>query len=154
QAGTVVVSLQNGVDNVERLRRRTGVEAVAAVVYAAVAMTEPGVVQHSGRGDLIVGNPPGQDHDLHGPSEMFSRAGVPCTVSGDTAGELWRKLVMNCAYNALSALTGARYGRIGGDTGARRILADLVEETVAVARAAGIRLPDAADLTAAAIRLG
>src|SRR5262245_12078003 len=50
-ADSLVVSLQNGVDNVERIRAATPIEAAAAVVYVAAEMTTPATVKHAGRGD-------------------------------------------------------------------------------------------------------
>src|SRR5690606_4326778 len=52
--GAVAVSLQNGVDNVERMRG-AGLDALGAVVYVAAAMAGPGHLRHSGRGDLVIG---------------------------------------------------------------------------------------------------
>jgi 2-dehydropantoate 2-reductase len=152
--GAVVVSLQNGVDNVERIRAAAGIDALAAVVYVAAAMTGPGRVRHSGRGDLIVGRPGGgRRAEAERVAALFARAGVPCLVSDNVAGELWAKMAMNCAFNAVSALGRAKYGRIVSDPRAREVLRRAVEETEAVARAGGVRLPDA-DLVAAAFRLG
>ena len=51
----IVMSLQNGVDNVERMRRHFSNPVVPAAVYVAVAMAAPGCVRHSGRGDLTIG---------------------------------------------------------------------------------------------------
>jgi 2-dehydropantoate 2-reductase len=144
--GAVVVSLQNGVDNVERIRRAAGFEAVPAVVYVAAEVTGPGVVKHTGRGDLILGQHP----EL---SSTFNRAGIPCRVSDNIEGELWAKLVMNCAYNAISAVTQERYGRIATNQFTRPLIRQIVEETLAVATAAGVRMPDT-DLVAAAWTLG
>src|SRR5205823_1497269 len=59
--GTVVISLQNGVDNVERIYSAAKIEAIPAVVYVASAMIAPGHVKHSGRGDLIIGELQGHD---------------------------------------------------------------------------------------------
>ena len=50
-----VVSLQNGVDNARRMRAAGGIDALAAVVYVACSMPEPGVLRHAGRGDLLIG---------------------------------------------------------------------------------------------------
>lgn len=151
--GAIVLSLQNGVDNVERIRAAAGIDALAAVVYVAAAMTGPGRVRHSGRGDLIVGRPGGSRDDAERVAALFARAGVPCLVSDNVEGELWAKMAMNCAFNAVSALGRAKYGRIVGDPRAREVLRRAVEETAAVARAGGVRLPDE-DLVAAAYRLG
>ena len=54
-AGTLVLSLQNGVDNVEQIRAAAGIEALPAVVYVAASVPEPGSIKHAGRGDLVIG---------------------------------------------------------------------------------------------------
>jgi 2-dehydropantoate 2-reductase len=152
--GVVVLSLQNGVDNVERIRAAAGIDALPAVVYVAAAMTGPGHVRHTGRGDLVVGDPRGgRRGELERVAALFARAGVPCAVSDNVLGELWAKMAMNCAFNAVSALGRAQYGRIVQDPRAREVLRRAVEETTAVARVSGVRLPDV-DLVEAAYRLG
>jgi 2-dehydropantoate 2-reductase len=86
--GVVVISLQNGVDNVERMYSAAHIDAIPAVVYVAVAMSAPGRVKHSGRGDLIVGHllEDGCRPDLASLSALFTRAGIPCRVSGEYRG--------------------------------------------------------------------
>ncbi len=141
---SVLVSLQNGVDNVERIHTSAGIRAVPAVVYVAAAMSGPGHVKHSGRGDLILGQVPGESGNrVEAIAAMFERAEVPCRVSPAIAADLWAKMVMNCAYNAISALTRARYGRIVQTPCTRDLMRRVVVETVAVARAAGVPLAEA-----------
>lgn len=150
-AGAIVVSLQNGVDNVERIRAAAGIDALPSVVYVAAAM-QPGRVKHSGRGDLIVGELRGsaQATSTAGPagqraervSALFAAAGVQCKVSGNIEGDLWTKLIMNCAGNAVTALGRASYGRAAKEPKTREVMSRLIEETVAVARAAGVNLPN------------
>jgi 2-dehydropantoate 2-reductase len=147
-SGAVVVSFQNGVDNVERIRAAANVEAIPAVVYVAVAMAAPGRVKHSGRGDLVIGNLLGsgeigerRPRDLHAIAAVFDRAGVPCRVSENVEAELWTKMIMNCAYNAISALSRAKYGALVRHPLTRNAMIQVTEEAVAVARAAGVRLP-------------
>jgi 2-dehydropantoate 2-reductase len=157
--GTVIISLQNGVDNVERVRAVADVDVIPAVVYVGAEMTEPGCVRHTARGDLIIGDLPPRDpgdearrRRLESLAALFARAEVPCRVSDNVEADLWVKLLINCAYNAISALTRSRYGRMASDPGAREVMRRVVEETVAVARAAGVRLTDV-DHVAAAWRL-
>jgi 2-dehydropantoate 2-reductase len=154
-SAAVVVSMQNGVDNAERIRAASGIHAVASVVYVAVAMAAPGQVKHSGRGDLILGRTAAGpvEVDLDAIARLFVRAGVPCRVSAEIRTELWTKMLMNCAYNAISALSHERYGRIAADAGARDLIRRLIEEAVAVARVEGVRL-DAGALANAAYQLG
>ncbi len=144
-----VISLQNGVDNVERIRSASNIDAFAAVVYVAAAMTAPGRVKHSGRGDLILGDLLGRAREdeprrrqLERLASLFERAGVPCRVSNNVRGELWLKMIINCAYNAISALGRAPYHRAGGNRWTRELMIKVTEEALEVARAAGVRLPD------------
>jgi 2-dehydropantoate 2-reductase len=143
-----LISLQNGVDNVERIRAAAGIDAFAAVVYVAAAMTAPGRVKHSGRGDLILGDLPGRAQNdarrrqVERIASLFERAGVPCRVSSNVEGELWLKMIINCAYNAISALGRAQYHRVGGNRWTRELMIKVTEEALEVARAAGVQLPD------------
>ena len=154
---TIVVSLQNGVDNVERIDFAAGIQAIPAVVYIAVEMVGLGRVKHSGRGDLIIGDPsPNHDatkSELAQIAATFTRAGVPCRVSADITGELWEKLIMNCAYNAISALSRTKYGRIARDPGTIEVMKRVVNEAVAVGNAAGVKL-SADKMFAAVLKLG
>ena len=144
-----LISLQNGVDNVERIRSAAEIDAFAAVVYVAAAMTAPGQVKHSGRGDLILGDLPGHAREdghrrrqLERIASLFVRAGVPCSISENVEGELWMKMIINSAYNAVSALGRAQYHRVGGNPWTRAVMVKVTEEALAVARAAGVRLPE------------
>ncbi len=144
-----VISLQNGVDNVERIRSAAKIDAFATVVYVAAAMTAPGRVKHSGRGDLILGDLPGfsdesgnRRRQLDRMAGLFEHAAIPCRVSENVQGELWMKMIINCAYNAISALGRARYHRVAGNPSTRKLMIDVVEEALTVARAAGVRLPE------------
>lgn len=147
--GAVVVCLQNGVDGAERIRAATRIDAIPASVYVAAEMTAPGVVTHAGRGDLIIGDAPQRGgssdqrrRDIERVAHVFGRAGVPCRVSARIETDLWTKMVMNCAYNAISALTRTRYGRLVADPGTREVMRHAIEETVAVARGLGVEMPD------------
>jgi len=161
RAGAIVVSLQNGVENAAVIRealRDGGVAPLPAVlpsvVYVAAAMPQPGHLKHSGRGDLVIGT--GGDAALAPAvdrvAQLFARAGVPCRVSDNIDGELWLKLVWNCAGNAVSALGRATYGLAGSLEPVRRVMAAAAEEVAAVASAAGVRLPQT-DLVAMGFKL-
>jgi 2-dehydropantoate 2-reductase len=154
--GATILSLQNGADNVARIRAAAKLEALPAVVYVAAAMPGPGHVKHVGRGDLVIGDFGGnaaRQEEIARLAATFVRAGVPCRLSENIEGDLWTKLLMNCAYNAISALGQARYGRIAQNPWTRDLMKRVTEEGIAVARAAGVRLPNE-DLFAAGIKLG
>jgi 2-dehydropantoate 2-reductase len=154
--GAVVTSLQNGVDNVERIRSATGIEAIPAVVYVAAEMVAAGHLKHNGRGDLKIGDLLGRGRhrgQVDGLVALFTRAGIPCQASAGIEADLWTKMMMNCAYNAISALGQSRYGRLVADPRTREVMRQVVQEGVAVARAAGIQLAEA-ELLEATYRLG
>lgn len=150
--GAVVLSLQNGVDNAEKIRAAAGVQALPAVVYVAASLPEPGRVRHAGRGDLVLGDAPRQPAAEI--AATLERAGVPCRLTDNIQGELWQKLILNCASNAVTALSRAGYAAAARNPFTRQTMTQAVEETVNVARAAGVRLPvDSQELTANLLKL-
>jgi len=134
----IVISMQNGVDNAEQIRAASGLDALGAVVYVAASVPQAGSVKHVGRGDLVVGPRNARTEQIAG---LFERAGVPCRISENIEGELWTKLTWNCALNAVSALGRAKYGQIAANEEACKVVADVVHEVLAVARAANIHPP-------------
>ena len=137
-----VVCLQNGVDNAERVHAATNVVALSAAVYVAVSVPEPGRVKHLARGDLIIGPPTENVTQI---ANVFDRAGIPCRISENIEGELWVKLLRNCALNAISALGHAHYGEIAQNANAKQLMQNIVDEVLAVARAARVVMPGVHD---------
>lgn len=133
----LILSLQNGVNNAERLQALLGREVAPAVVYVATEMAGPGHVKHHGRGELVIG-PSAASDEL---AKLFADAGVPVRISDNVAGELWAKLILNCAYNALSAITQLPYGRLVQGEGVEEVMRDVVQECLAVAQGDGVTVP-------------
>ena len=151
----IVLSLQNGVENAERIARHVRQTVVPAVVYVATATPEPGLVKHHGRGDLVIGplvaaaaQDAGVAVSLDGIRQAFAAAGVPVTISANVVGELWSKLMVNCAYNAISGLAQAPYGELAALSSIRGLQHAVVAEVCAVASAVGVDLPLRESLTA------
>ena len=136
-SGTPVLSLQNGVDSAERLQVALGRPVVPAAVYVAVDLPAPGYVRHHGRGELVIGTGP-SSADI---AEMFSHAGIPTEVSENVTGVLWAKLILNCAYNALSAVAQLPYGHLMEIDGVPEIMRDVVAECLAVAKRSNVTVP-------------
>ncbi len=137
----VVLSLQNGVENADRLRALLPQEVIAAAVYVAVEMAGPGHVRHHGRGELVIERSKASD----GVARALIAAGVPTDISDNVRGALWTKLITNCVYNALSAITQLPYGRLVKGEGMTAVLRGLVDECAAVAKADGVTLPGDVD---------
>jgi 2-dehydropantoate 2-reductase len=147
-ADAVVVSLQNGVENAPTIAKHVRQVVVPAAVYVATALVEPGVVRHFGRGELVIGaldaaaaRDAAVNTALQDLKALFATAGVEVTISGDVMAELWTKLVTNCAYNAISGLAQATYGKVTSLPEVRAIQEAVVREVVALAQAEGVNLP-------------
>jgi 2-dehydropantoate 2-reductase len=137
----LVLSLQNGVENTNRLRAILPRGVLAAVVYIGTEMAGPGHVRHHGRGELVI-EPSSASDDI---VQAFIAAGVPTEISDNVRGELWAKLILNCAYNALSAITQLPYGRLVQGVGITDVMRDIVDECMAVAKADDVRIPGDVD---------
>jgi 2-dehydropantoate 2-reductase len=133
----IVLSLQNGVENAKRLQAKLLRTVYPAVVYVAAEMMGPGHLKHHGRGELVVG-PSAMSSEM---LEDFVKAGVPVRVSDNVVGELWAKLILNCAYNAISAITKLPYGPLFENEDARDLMRLVVRECLAVAQRESISLP-------------
>ena len=148
RSGATVLSLQNGVDNALRLQAslsdaasgiRDNVWVCPAVVYVAASMAGPGHVKHHGRGELVIGPSPHSD----ALADQMRVAQIPVQVSDQVTSALWSKLVINCAYNALSAITQRPYGVLFAAEGIPKVMRDLVDECLLVAAAMQIPItPD------------
>jgi 2-dehydropantoate 2-reductase len=137
-ARTSVLSMQNGVDNAARLSTVIGRHAIPVVVYVAVGMAGPGHVRHHGRGDLAIG-PSDSSTEI---AAVMTQAGLPSEVSERVFDALWAKLIINCAYNGLSAISQLPYGELIRHPNVLETMRSLYDECIAVAHADGIKTAD------------
>ncbi len=135
--GAVVLSMQNGVENAEIVRGELPHTVIPAVVYVATEMAGPGHLRHHGRGELVIGESDASAAIV----ADFAQAGVPVQVDANVMGALWAKLIVNCAYNALSAISQKTYGALVKVSGIADLMTIVVDECIAVARADGIAVP-------------
>jgi 2-dehydropantoate 2-reductase len=133
-----VLSMQNGVDNAARLSTVIGRHAIPVVVYVAVEMAGPGHVRHHGRGDLAIG----PSESSAAIASMMTAAGLPSEVSDRVFDALWTKLIINCAFNGLSAIAQLSYGELIRHPHVLETMRSLYDECINVARADGINFPD------------
>lgn len=143
----LVLSLQNGIGNAEILRAVLPQTVAATVVYVAVEMAGPGHVRHHGGGELLIERVAAADVV----AAVFASAGVPATLADEVRSAQWEKLIINCAYNALSAIARQPYGRLVAGVGVREVMQEVIAECCAVARAEGVAV--APDIVARAERI-
>ena len=104
---TIVLSLQNGVDNADKIRHIWKNHPVlAGVVYIASQLLGPGRIKHSAGGKIVFGG-----DEVHTATEaierLFCSAGIPSEVSSNIRAVQWRKLLWNAPFCAISCLTRA-----------------------------------------------
>lgn len=142
---TVVASLQNGLAADDILIPAFGRERVAGgVVYIAAALAAPGLVRHTGRNQrILLGElPRGRSARLEAVVAMLAGAGIDAELTEDITRARWDKFIFLVGLSATTALTGETIGAIRADADLRAFLRAAMEETVAVARARGLDLPE------------
>src|SRR5215218_8350688 len=133
-----ILSLQNGVDNPQRLRRLIGNPVIPTVVYVGSEMAGPGHVKHHGGGKLVIGASPESEVI----AQTLSAAAIETTIAEDIERTQWIKLTTNCAFNALSAVASIPYGPMLDVEGTKEVVASAIRECVMVAQACGLSMPE------------
>lgn len=133
---TMVLTLQNGVGNVQILEDAFGEERVIGGITNQGANVKGwGHVIHAGRGDTVIGK---KDRKVLGPireiARVFNKAGFPTKISKDINSIIWSKLIINVGINALTAITRLNNGRLLEYDGTRAVMKKLVAEAVKVAK--------------------
>jgi 2-dehydropantoate 2-reductase len=146
---TIVLTLQNGLDNVETIASVVGREAVlVGSVYVALQLVAPGVIVHAGgEGTIVFGELAGGPTErTRRVTEVFQRAGIPHEVSTDMPRVLWEKFLFIAGVGGVTALARSGIGPLLASAEGQRLLAASCAEVDAVARAEGVQLgPDAVD---------
>ena len=147
---SVVISLQNGVDNGELLAREYGEDRVmegAAYVFSTI--TAPGKIHQTGGPRRIVFGRLGGGASARGEAivDSMQQGGVTAHLSFDIRVELWNKFILICAVSGMTALTRRPLGEILGYDGTARMARDVMREVYQLALAMGIPLEPEADAT-------
>jgi 2-dehydropantoate 2-reductase len=142
---TAVISLQNGIDNEEKLAAALGAEHVAGgAAYIFAGISEPGVIRHTGGpARLVFGELDGRPSPrLDRFRAACERAGIKAEITADVQLALWTKYTFICAVAGLTAATRRPIGVIRETPAAWRLFRDILEEAATVGRAEGVALPD------------
>jgi 2-dehydropantoate 2-reductase len=145
QPETTLLSLQNGVDNEERIARLSGhPSGLGAVAYVVSAIKAPGLVaQTAGPGKIVLGElGGGESARTERLRDALQRAGIAAEVHPDIRAVLWQKFLFICAFSGVTALTRLPIGTVLADPATRALFRGTSEEVEAIARAIGIGLPD------------
>jgi 2-dehydropantoate 2-reductase len=142
---TVILSLQNGVDNADKIARLWGGDPVlAGVVYIASQLLKPGTIKHSAGGKIVFGEQDGQVRDATQVIErLLSLAEIPCEVDREIRNVQWRKLLWNAPFCAISCLIRATAKEIVESDSLTKLALDCMAEVREAATTQGVDLSPA-----------
>ena len=142
---TVVFSIQNGIDNHERIGEFFGIESViCAVAQISSVVESPGVIAHrSGNlARILFGEVDGKvSARCEQLLATFQNAGITAELHSDISVALWEKFIFICGASGLTALTRLTIGAILACPETKEFLLSVITEAAAVGRAAGVDLP-------------
>ncbi len=140
---TLILSLQNGIDNPAKLARVHGEQKVLpAVVYVGAQLSAPGVISHTTGGRIVFGRlDSGIDERLNVLEQTFIAGGIPCEANTEIRKVQWTKLLWNAPFCAISCLTHANTKQIVESPSLVKLAVDCMTEVQAAARLDQVDLP-------------
>lgn len=142
---TRLITVQNGVDSVERLAPILGADrVVGGIAFIATVIEQPGVIKHTSRFATIRFGRADRKPDapLSAFAEACQKAGLDVALSDDILVDLWRKFTFLVTMSAATAATRKGIGEVLGDAETRDFFLRVMAEVIAVGRAKGVNLPD------------
>ncbi|MCX5696047.1 MAG: 2-dehydropantoate 2-reductase [Candidatus Omnitrophica bacterium] len=139
---TSVLTLQNGIGNIEIISEAIGPERIiGGVTNLGATLLDVGKTKHAGKGETVIGRVDGKiTVEMRSIREIFNRAGLEMRISKDIKSLLWSKLIINVGINALTAITRLKNGRLTEFEGPRKIMREAVTEAVRIAKRKKIKL--------------
>jgi 2-dehydropantoate 2-reductase len=141
---TRVITLQNGVDSVERVAPVLGPDkTIAGTAYIATVIAEPGVISHTSKFAILrVGRVDGRpDEKLNAFAAAAKAANIDITVMPDMNSERWQKFIFLSSMAGVNCATRMPIGKVLADPDTRAFYRRLLEECFAVGKAKGVNLP-------------
>jgi 2-dehydropantoate 2-reductase len=138
---TLVLSLQNGVDNVQKIQRLLlHGHAHGGVAYISSRITAPGEITEVGGFQRIVlgSSSPPLDSRIRAVHEGFLRSGVKCDIQEDINKELWKKFIFIASMGAMTALSRLTHGEILSNPRTLSLTFDAMREIQAIAWKLGV----------------
>lgn len=137
---TKVLTLQNGLGNLEFLREWRGRSTFGATTTMGALLLSPGIVHISGIGTTVIGADldPDTAADM---SAMFNIAGIRSRITDNVEGEIWVKAIVNASINPITAVLRVANGRLLESGIVSRLMSEICLEGETVARSTGITLP-------------
>lgn len=136
---TIFLSLQNGLDNIERISKQISSEnIIAGITTHGAFFSKPGVIKHTGTGITVLGELSGKKTEhVESIVKLFSEAGIKTEVSKNILKEIWSKAIINSSINPLTAIFRCKNGYLLKNPILERVLEIICKESVKIANAEG-----------------
>jgi 2-dehydropantoate 2-reductase len=140
---TLVLSLQNGLDNEQYLKNAFPDNTiVGGVTCHGVTYMEPGHVYHAGTGETQIGVYGGDNTEQTTElANMLNDIGIEVSVTDNIEGEIWAKVAVNASINPITAITGLKNGFLLKIPELTKLLEATCKEVIRVAKASNVKLP-------------
>jgi 2-dehydropantoate 2-reductase len=142
QPNTTVLSLQNGLDNIETLKKHISSEQIiAGVTTHGVTFSEPGMIKHTGIGSTVIGEIDGNITErIKDIENQFNTASIETNISQNILREIWVKAIINSSINPLTTFFKCKNGYLLENPILEKIVEKIVEESTSIANVQGIDL--------------
>ncbi len=138
---STILTLQNGLGNMETLTRSFKRRVLTGSTTEASLRLGPGRIEHTGTGTTVVGTIKSGDFgQVQSIVRLLRNAGFSTTASRNVSTIVWSKAVLNSGINPVSALTRLRNGQLIKVAGMKNLILSVIEEGVRVAGAEGVAL--------------
>ena len=136
---TTVLTLQNGLGNIEALAAKIPIhQLLAGIITHGALLTSPGTVTHTGKGEITIGELDGDISDrVTNIANIFTSSNLPATVSKDITSDIWRKTIVNSSINPLTALFTCTNGYLQTNPILAHMVDAICDESTRIAQAAG-----------------
>lgn len=140
---TIVLTLQNGLGNIEKINKVVDKSQIIVGTSAnGASFIEPGKIKHSGHGGTVLGEisggKTGRIEEIHKIMDLDELGNAE--LSGNVMSLIWEKLIVNCGINPLTALTNLKNGELLENKESKEILDGIVSEAIDVAKESKIKL--------------
>lgn len=144
--GTVILTLQNGIDTEDRIIARLHRDCVVGgVAFIYSKIVEPGVIEHYKRGGVAIGELMGHTSErVSRIAEIFKQAGISCQLSDDIRKSKWEKMCWNCVFNPLTVVIDDKVAKALDHPEMAGVIRQIVGEVAAVS--AAVKVPLAPDM--------
>lgn len=138
---TFVISLQNGLGNLQLMSEYIDSDRIIGGVTAQEAILEDGRIKHINKGETVIGQDSGKIlGGIRDISSLLNKANFPAKISKDINSVIWSKLIIDVGISAISAITKLRNGMLVKNERTREMVRRAVSEAAKVAKRKRVKL--------------